>query len=236
MGNLIIKICAGTNKADDHHNKEFQLIHVPEFTVISFKQKPYPQMIIDHDKGGKMEVTGNVYIMNNDGKTITTFTPEIKVNTDCCIEKLGNVDIRDFDFYQDADHFFYLYSRQHNQTWVTQKRFKIECSEIAMTIDPLEDNYFGSIHCIEDIMDPLTKLSFASLDKPIYVYGDFEHHPDLSLTGIVDKTVLEFTSGFVPASGECSDRSVWASQQLGWDGCEILNPLSIFPKIHGLLF
>lgn len=88
MGNLIIKMCAGTDKSDVHYGKEFQIIHVPEFTVVSFKQNPSPRMIIDSDFVGSMEVTGNVYVMNNDGKTIATFTPELV--TDDCPELHGN--------------------------------------------------------------------------------------------------------------------------------------------------
>jgi len=230
MGNLIIKICAGTDKADAHYGKEFQLIHVPEFTVISFKQKPYPQMIIDHDEGGKMEVTGNVYIMNNDGKTITTFTPES--TGDCCIEKLGNVDVREFDFYQDANHVFYVYSKHHDRMWTTQKRFTIDCDLIAMSIDPLQDNYFGTMHRINDLLDPNTKLPFSSFNQPIYVSGDFEYRQGLSLVGVYDNRIIEFSSGFV--NGE------WATQELALEGYETAHEIGFLfdyiPKIHGMIF
>lgn len=230
MGNLIIKICAGTDKADAHYGKEFQLIHVPEFTVISFKQKPYPQMIIDHDEGGKMEVTGNVYVMNNDGKTITTFTPES--TGDCCIEKLGNVDIREFDFYQDANHIFYVYSKTHDRMWTTQKRFSIDCDEITMSIDPLQDNYFSTLHRINELRDPETKVSFSDINQPVYVSGDFIYRPGLSLVGVYDNKLLDLTSFFV------NDK--WTTRQSGLEGHEIEHeidfPSDYIPKIHGMVF
>ncbi len=231
MGNLIIKICAGTNKADADYGKEFQLIHVPEFTVINFKQKPYPQMIIDHDEGGTMEVTGNVYVMNNDGKTITTFTPQHQGDDDC-IELLNNIDVSQFDFYQDEYHLFYFYSKQHDRLWITDKKFTLLYSATGrVTINPLFDNCFGPVHRVADLLDPNTKLPIGQ-NGAVYVVGNFNHRTGISLIGIFDNSILELTSGFVDG--------VWASKHSGLQGVEVTDkteyPLENAPKIHGMVF
>lgn len=72
MSTTYVKIMSGENKPDNHHHKAFQIIPVPYGQSIQFEQDPEPHVQI-----GDLSymVSGNVYLMNNEGKTISTFTP-----------------------------------------------------------------------------------------------------------------------------------------------------------------
>lgn len=240
MGNLIIKMCAGTDKADAHYGKEFQLIHVPEFTMISFKQKPYPQMIIDHDAGGTIEVEGNVYVMNNDGKTITTFTPMI-ANDDCCLDTLENINVGDFLFYQ-HDGCFFVYSSADRRMWWQSEKFDIITGTLSITIDPSESNHFGWCSSIKDLLHPVSKLPLGSTGQAIYLTHQFNPVHEVEYQGQISHKILDTTSGFLPSSEGRDGRLVWSSSQKGLQGVEVdietINTLSekAIPRIHGLLF
>lgn len=78
MSQTFIKIMSGQKLADDHHNKEYTLLALDGKTKVSFFQKPEPHIQIGAEE---VKVTGNVYVMNSQGKTISTFTPKLKLVT-----------------------------------------------------------------------------------------------------------------------------------------------------------
>lgn len=73
MSQTFVKIMSAQNLPDDHHNKEYNLIAIDGKCKIGFKQDPHPHIVI---QGEEFTVDGNVYVMNAQGKTISTFTPK----------------------------------------------------------------------------------------------------------------------------------------------------------------
>lgn len=74
MAQSFIKLMSGENLPDTNPNKEFTIINVNEdITGIKFSQLPTPNVVVG-DKYYALE--GNAYVMNQNGKTVATFTPK----------------------------------------------------------------------------------------------------------------------------------------------------------------
>lgn len=73
MSQTFVKIMSAQNLPDDHHNKNYTLISLVGKSKIVFHQTPTPYLEIENEQ---FPVTGNVYVMNAQGKTISTFTPK----------------------------------------------------------------------------------------------------------------------------------------------------------------
>lgn len=72
MSNLYIKLMSGEDRPDSDPYKQYRFLAVPVGTMISFVQGAEPHLLVGDEL---ITVNGNVYVMNSDGKTISTFTP-----------------------------------------------------------------------------------------------------------------------------------------------------------------
>ncbi len=72
MSNLYIKLMSGEDRPDSDPYKQYRLLAVPVGTMLSFVQGAEPHLLVGDEL---ITVNGNVYVMNSDGKTISTFTP-----------------------------------------------------------------------------------------------------------------------------------------------------------------
>lgn len=185
MSQTFIKIMSGQDMPDNHQQKEYELITLNGKSHVSFHNDPHPHICFD---GGQLEVKGNVYVMNTDGKTIATFNPKTNRNEDRSWIKEAFTDKTETNgqvLLELTDRLI----KFNDDTYLTKsdgKSFKIDLDTVKLYDDKLSyliSAFKGlpSINVqVNEIIEPQSKLQPSTLiGRPNASFGEVEYTKEI---------------------------------------------------------